>query len=119
MKKSYLFAILLASCASVANAEHIDAVLNIGQPSQPVQQVIVAQPQPYCTKYTQTLKIEGTGTIQKAYGTACRQPDGAWQLLPATNTQVNYVMRGNTLYYVPNVIIEEHEHEHREHHRDY
>ena len=36
-------------------------------------------------------------------------------------------MRGNTLYYVPNVIIEEHghgrehehEHEHREHHRDY
>jgi|GEM_PF-292382 surface antigen len=33
----------------------------------------------YCREFTQTVTIEGQ--LQKAYGTACRQPDGTWQLV--------------------------------------
>ena len=32
----------------------------------------------YCREYTQTVNIGGQS--QRAYGTACRQPDGSWQL---------------------------------------
>ena len=32
----------------------------------------------YCREYTQTVYIGGQP--QKAYGTACRQPDGSWQI---------------------------------------
>ncbi len=63
-------------------------------------------PQPYCREYTQTLKIGRT--VQKAYGTACRQPDGSWQLIPATRqigqqppAQITYVVRDDRLYYMP------------------
>lgn len=31
-----------------------------------------------CREYTQTVYIEGRS--QQAYGTACRQPDGSWQI---------------------------------------
>jgi surface antigen len=33
----------------------------------------------YCREYTQTVMIGGEE--QKAYGTACRQPDGTWQIV--------------------------------------
>ena len=33
----------------------------------------------YCREYTQTVKVGGK--TQNAYGTACRQPDGAWQVV--------------------------------------
>lgn len=33
----------------------------------------------YCREYTQTVVIGGKQ--QKAYGTACRQPDGQWQVV--------------------------------------
>lgn len=33
----------------------------------------------YCREYTQTINIGGK--IEKGYGTACRQPDGAWQVV--------------------------------------
>jgi len=33
----------------------------------------------YCREYTQTVTI--SGRQQKAYGTACRQPDGTWQVV--------------------------------------
>jgi surface antigen len=32
----------------------------------------------YCREYTQTIYVGGHA--QKAYGTACRQPDGSWQI---------------------------------------
>ena len=32
----------------------------------------------YCREYTQTIKVGGEN--QKAYGTACRQPDGTWKM---------------------------------------
>ena len=32
----------------------------------------------YCREYTQTIHV--AGKKQQAYGTACRQPDGTWQL---------------------------------------
>lgn len=32
----------------------------------------------YCREYAQTVTIEGKS--QKAYGTACRQPDGSWKI---------------------------------------
>jgi len=64
------------------------------------------EPAPYCREYTQTLKI--ANTVQKAYGTACRQPDGSWQLMPATQqigaqppAQITYIVRDERLYYVP------------------
>jgi len=33
----------------------------------------------YCREYTQTVNIGGE--VQKAYGTACRQPDGQWVIV--------------------------------------
>lgn len=33
----------------------------------------------YCREYVQTVTI--SGETQKAYGTACRQPDGSWQVV--------------------------------------
>jgi surface antigen len=33
----------------------------------------------YCREYTQTISVGGQA--QKAYGTACRQPDGNWQVV--------------------------------------
>ncbi len=32
----------------------------------------------YCREYTQTINVGGQ--TQKAFGTACRQPDGTWQV---------------------------------------
>ncbi len=71
----------------------------------------IVEPRPYCREYTQTLKI--ANTVQKAYGTACRQPDGSWQLMPATQqigaqppAQITYVVRDDRLYYVPPPLID-------------
>ena len=33
----------------------------------------------YCREYVQTITVGGER--QQAYGTACRQPDGAWKIL--------------------------------------
>jgi surface antigen len=33
---------------------------------------------PYCREYRSTANINGK--VQKVYGTACRQPDGSWQV---------------------------------------
>ncbi|MFV9876212.1 MAG: RT0821/Lpp0805 family surface protein [Rickettsiales endosymbiont of Dermacentor nuttalli] len=33
----------------------------------------------YCREYNQTVNI--SGQVHKAYGTACRQPDGSWQVV--------------------------------------
>lgn len=33
----------------------------------------------YCREYTQTVTIDGRR--EEAYGTACRQPDGSWQIV--------------------------------------
>lgn len=33
----------------------------------------------YCREYQQTVKIGGE--VQRAYGTACRQPDGSWKIV--------------------------------------
>ena len=33
----------------------------------------------YCREYTQTINVGGQN--QRAYGTACRQPDGTWQIV--------------------------------------
>lgn len=32
----------------------------------------------YCREYTQTIQVGGS--TEEAYGTACRQPDGSWQI---------------------------------------
>ena len=34
----------------------------------------------YCREYQQTVAVGGE--VQRAYGTACRQPDGAWRVVP-------------------------------------
>ena len=33
----------------------------------------------YCREYTKTVRIGGN--VEAAYGTACMQPDGSWQLV--------------------------------------
>ena len=33
----------------------------------------------YCREYQQTITVGGQ--VEEAYGTACRQPDGAWQIV--------------------------------------
>lgn len=33
----------------------------------------------YCREYTQTINVGGKS--EKAYGTACRQPDGSWEVI--------------------------------------
>ena len=33
----------------------------------------------YCREYTQTINVGGRS--ERAYGTACRQPDGSWQIV--------------------------------------
>lgn len=33
----------------------------------------------YCREYTQTINVGGKS--EKGYGTACRQPDGSWQIV--------------------------------------
>jgi len=33
----------------------------------------------YCREYTQTIRVGGK--TQNGYGTACRQPDGSWQIV--------------------------------------
>jgi len=38
---------------------------------------IVPQPAPECREFERTVEIGGKP--QKAYGTACRQPDGSWR----------------------------------------
>jgi surface antigen len=34
----------------------------------------------YCREFTQTVTIDGWS--ERAYGTACRQPDGSWRIIP-------------------------------------
>lgn len=43
----------------------------------------------YCREYQQTITINGK--TEQGYGTACRQPDGSWQIVTSgTNPQTNY-----------------------------
>lgn len=37
----------------------------------------------YCREFTQTINVGGQNT--KGYGTACRQPDGTWQIVSQNN----------------------------------
>ena len=67
---------------------------------------VISPAQPYCREYTQTLKIGNA--LQQAYGTACRQPDGSWQLIPSGGQagqqpapNITYIVRDNGLYYMP------------------
>lgn len=57
--------------------------------------------QPYCREFTKVLQVGGR--VQSAYGTACYQPDGAWQIvsdaIPASQP-VQYVPTQNQVVYV-------------------
>lgn len=37
----------------------------------------------YCREYQQTITVKGTTEL--AYGTACKQPDGTWKIVPAAS----------------------------------
>ena len=45
----------------------------------PVREGRVASTGDYCREYEQTVTVGGQS--QKAYGTACRQPDGSWKVV--------------------------------------
>lgn len=57
---------------------------------------------PYCREFTQVVDIGGRA--ESAYGTACMQPDGSWQIvsddIPSTQP-VNYIPTQNQVVYVP------------------
>lgn len=44
----------------------------------------------YCREFTQTIIIDGD--TQRAYGTACRQPDGTWKLSAAESRDAHIVV---------------------------
>lgn len=57
------------------------------QPQQPrskrkAKAAVPEEPAKYCREYQQ--KVTVGGKVQQAYGTACRQPDGSWQVSEAT-----------------------------------
>lgn len=52
--------------------------------------------QPYCREYTRTVWIGGQ--IREAYGTACLQPDGAWQSVGERPAGPQYESRFETPY---------------------
>lgn len=45
----------------------------------PVREGYQTQTNAYCREFQQTVTVGGK--TQKAYGTACRQPDGSWQIV--------------------------------------
>lgn len=50
----------------------------VEQPPQ-VYYVQPRQVQPYCREFTQVINVGGY--LQNAYGTACLQPDGSWEVV--------------------------------------
>jgi surface antigen len=76
-----------------AMAERTQYALESGQSGQPVEwrnpdsghygsvvpQKAYQDNGTYCREYTQTVNIGGK--TERAYGTACRQPDGSWQIV--------------------------------------
>lgn len=103
MKKlSLIIAFFAAQTAIIASAQAATYIsANVGVPVVASPVAVPVQQQSYCREYTQTLKI--ADHIQKAYGTACLQPDGSWQLMPKTAQAPNitYIMRNDSLYYMP------------------
>lgn len=74
-------------------------------------------PAPYCRPYTDKFTIDNETRVTR--GTACLQPDGAWQLLP-TNAPVNYMVRDGHIFLVPmqpfaRVIVAERPHHRHDH----
>jgi hypothetical protein len=87
MKRRYLLsagALLLA--AGTANAQYVPATYQ----------------EPYCREFNKTVLVGGT--MQPAYGRACYQPDGSWQIvsddIPASQP-VQYYPVQNQVVYVP------------------
>ena len=121
MKKLYLFAVFFVAQAAVIASAQAEVYITTAN-GVPVQQ-------PYCREYTQTLKIGNH--VQKAYGTACMQPDGSWELMPKTAQAPNitYIMREDRVYYMPPVPLfglviggrghERHEEHHEERHNEH
>lgn len=97
MKKSLLLVVFctLQVISSVAQARTVYYTTTVEPP----------ETQQYCREYTQTLKI-GSHT-QRSHGTACMQPDGSWELMPATAQtgrpvpSITYIMRDDRMYYMP------------------
>lgn len=79
-------AAIIASSAGSAHAQYYTDTIN----------------QPYCREFTKIVQVGGQ--TQSAYGTACYQPDGSWQILsdsiPARQP-VQYAPAQNQVIYVP------------------
>lgn len=61
-----------------------------------------ASTQPYCREFTKVVTIGGQA--QSAYGQACRQPDGSWQIVSddiPPNQPVEYYPQDNYVAYQP------------------
>lgn len=89
MKPRYAFAALAATLvAGAASAQYVPATYQ----------------QPYCREFTKVVTIGGQA--QSAYGQACRQPDGSWQIVSddiPSNQPVTYYPESNYVAYQPPV----------------
>ena len=86
MKRSLLGIAALLSLAGTAHAQYYPT----------------AATTPYCREFTKTVAIGGR--IQPAYGRACYQPDGSWQIVSddiPTAQPVQYYPAQNQVVYVP------------------
>lgn len=71
MKRKILSALLFTAVFSQsAKAEIFETRM--------LQDITAARPETYCREYTRTVTVGGVA--QNAYGTACMQPDGSWQI---------------------------------------
>lgn len=66
------------------------------------QYVPATYQQPYCREFTKVVNVGGQA--QSAYGQACRQPDGSWEIVSddiPTNQPVQYYPQDNYVAYQP------------------
>jgi hypothetical protein len=85
MKKRFLLAAGLTLISGAASAQYYPATYQ----------------QPYCREFTKAVNVGGR--VQSAYGQACMQPDGSWQVvsdqIPAAQP-VQYIPAQNQVVYV-------------------
>ena len=76
--------------------------LSLGAHAAHAQYYPTANPQPYCREFTKVVDIGGRR--ESAYGTACMQPDGSWQIVSddiPTSQPLQYMPEQHQVMYVP------------------
>lgn len=59
--------------------QHVSQTVVVQQPVESVVRTASTAEGRYCREYTRTIYVGGRA--QEGYGTACMQPDGAWEMM--------------------------------------